>query len=230
MYGSARMRAWYGQGDYQRRSVGFAPGYYAAGGFFSKLTKGIKAGASLALKSGLGKAALSFVPGGGLIGAAASAIPALRSTFGGGLLDMAIASGKEAVRTVTTGKAGRPAQLVKALAAPTRAGGATALQLAGFNVEAPARKKRKKRKSTRRAAPRRRRAKRTSSRRTSSRRKRRSSYSRGDARESDGRWTSDGRVPMDYPHRGHYHPPKRRKRKRRGRVSFTTKDGRKVSF
>lgn len=226
MYGSARLRAWYGQGDYQRASVGFAPGYYAAGGFWGKLKKAAKGAVAIASKTGLAKTALGFLPGGGLLGTVAGAIPGLRSTFGGGILDAAIASGKEAFRTVTTGKAGRPANVVKALM-PPKGGGVLALG-GGFDVEKPKRKRRTKR----RAAPRRRRAKRTASRRSSRRSsRRRSSYSRGDARESDGRWTSAGRVPMDYPHHGHYHPPKRRRRgKRRGRVSFTTRDGRKVSF
>jgi hypothetical protein len=89
--------------------------------------------------------------------------------------------------------------------------------------------RRRRRRRRRRSAPRR---------RITRRRARRSYNRRGDARDDAGRWTSGFRA-GPYPHRGHahrrdvapeYHRKRRRRRRRGGRVSFTTKDGRRVSF
>jgi hypothetical protein len=75
MYASARQRAFYGAGDWQKHMVrahvgmrrkGYAPGFYAAGGFFSSLGKLAKKGlgaVSAAAKIPILGAALKAIPG-----------------------------------------------------------------------------------------------------------------------------------------------------------------------
>lgn len=68
MYGSAHARALYGRGDYQTRAA-FSPGYYQAGGFFSKLKAVAAKGNKLLNKTVVGKALQVAVPGLGQAGA-----------------------------------------------------------------------------------------------------------------------------------------------------------------
>jgi hypothetical protein len=224
MYGSSRFRAYYGAGDYQR-SVSYARGYYPGGGFLSGLLKKGVGLVSKVASNPLVGTALSFVPGGGLLktglGIAGKVLsgPIGKGLAGGvlsgagmGLFDSAVAGAKG---LMGIGGANKPAAGQRQLAAFT--GGA---------VERGS-PKRKRRSSSRR---RRSSSRRSSSRRSSGRRRSRRRYQAGDARDSNGQWTSGG-GPMKYPHHGHRHPPKRRRRRGGGgRVSFTTKDGRRVSF
>src|SRR5512138_1179775 len=73
MYGSARLRAFYGAGAYHTGitlASAYAPGYYAAGGFFSGLKK-LASKAVNIVSNPIVSTGLSFLPGGGLIGKAA---------------------------------------------------------------------------------------------------------------------------------------------------------------
>ena len=215
MYGSARMRTYYGAGDYQggtaigqalalaRTRVRAAPprsmrryrmtfGAYQAGGFFSSVWGAVKKYAAPALNL-----ASSFVPGGSLLGKAMSVVSKVAGpkASASSRLGEAIERGTKdfgplSVVTKKTAKRMR----TESFGRPRRRGGRG--RIAG----------------TRRRAAR-----------------RRSSAPRGDARDSSGRWVSPGGGRSGpYPHSGHSH--RRRRRRSGGRVTFRTKDGRTVSF
>lgn len=243
-YRGAAMRL-YAAGDPSRMAAAgqMRAGYYAAGGFWDKLKSGVTKFNKWSQKTVVGKA-LRGVPG---LSTAWAGLGMASDAFRLGSGAASLVTGTKAFKDYAAGpgvELGPNAIAVKTLKdagmLPAKGGGLLPSVPAGgkvpaftklpsglpvFGVERAGKKRRKRT----RAAPRRR----ASTRRAPARRKR-SSYSRGDLRESDGRWTSKGRVPMDYPHHGHWHGPKRRKRRggrRSGqRVSFTTKDGRKVSF
>jgi hypothetical protein len=219
MYGSSRFRAYYGAGDYQR-AASFVRGYYPGGGFLSGLVSKVGGLAGKVLSNPLVQTGLSFVPGGGIIAKGAQLAGRFLGSGSGAAM---VAGGAKkllgaGVKTLATGT-------ILQAGSNLIGGGGGGASIPSFNVEKP--NKPKRRRSTRRRA---------SSRRSSTRSRRRGRryYRGGDLREASGRWTSQGNVSQSYPHKGHYHPPKRRRRRRgggrRGRVSFTTRDGRKVSF
>jgi len=200
MYGSSTARAMYGMGDYQSRS-GYAGGYYAAGGFFSGLKK-LAGGAFKAATSSLGKTLIGAIPGFG-------AIP----TVVGALQGIGKAAGMKPpnLKAAITGAAG---------------GGIAKLP---FSMAAGVAKRSSRRK------------------RTSSRRRKAAPRSRRRSKRGQGDYGDDwkGNQPSFTKHghrfltraggRHHRREPPRRKRRRGSRrpgtkVSFTTKDGRHVSF
>lgn len=207
MYGSSMARALYGAGDYQSRTA-FAPGYYAAGGFFSGLKKLAGKAVNFANKTVVGKALVGAVPGlGGIVTAAGIAQRGLGAIY----------DNKPSLSFKGYGGAGPGTGGKLALPAFKKAAAAKA---------APSRS-RKRRSRKRRAAP--------------ARRRRRSSRGRGDygddwSGSTPSRAKGTGQFLTRAGGRRHHPEPPRRRRRRRGsrrpgqRVSFTTKDGRHVSF
>jgi len=214
MYGSSVARALYGHGNYQARAA-YAGGFTSAGGFFSGLKKLAGGAIKFATANPLGKALVGSIPG---VGGALTAFDALKGIGAGAKVGLN--------KTLTPFKPG--------LATGGPAGGKLSLPAFGAAAarKASSRKaSRKKRKSSRRPK------------RTSSRRRRRRAgagdmLAAGDygddwsgtrpSRDKHGRYLTraGGR-------RHHAAPPRRRRRggRRRGaHVSFTTKDGRRVSF
>jgi len=208
VYGSSAARALYGQGDFQRRS-GYAGGYYAAGGFFSGLRKLAGGVVKTALKSPLVKSFASSLP---VVGGAITAFDMLKGIGGGS-------------------KGGLAATLTPLKPAIT--GGAATGKLSLPHIAAAAKVGKSSRRKTRKKATRRRKA-------SSTRRRRKTRLGQGDygddwsgskpSRDKSGRYLTraGGR-------RHHAAPPRRRRRRRGGHrrggnVSFTTKDGRHVSF
>jgi hypothetical protein len=218
VYGSSVARALYGHGNYQARAA-YAGGFTSAGGFFSGLKKLAGKAVSFATANPLGKALVGSIPG---VGGALTAFDALKGIGAGANAGLN--------KTLTPFKPG--------LVSGGAAGGK--LSLPAFGAAA-----------ARKVSSSRSRKKRTSSRpkkrtkRTSSRRRRRRAgagdmFSAGDygddwkgstpSRDKHGRYLTRAGG------RRHHAAPPRRRRRRRGsrrpgqRVSFTTKDGRTVSF
>lgn len=222
-YNTARMRAYYGAGDYSTglalRQAYAGGAYYPAGGFLSSLGSIAKKAVGVVSKvaaNPLVSTGLSLLPFGGVLGKGASIASSLLtkakpvlSAVGKVAGTAAIGAGTAAL--VNKAMAGSPVTPAQA------AGGRAALRsFGGGGSSGTARSKpRKKSRGKARRAPARRRSR---------------SRPRGDLRDDRGRWV-EGYVPMPYPHSGHYHGPKRgRRRGGGGKVSFTTKDGRRVSF
>lgn len=228
-YGSARIRMFYGAGDYGRALAlrqAYTGGYYAAGGFFSKLGK--LAGKAAGLVSKVAPVA-RFVPG---LGTALSAVELARKVLPGplgkGPVDLIAPLarfGAKQAKTIfgSTGKNLAGAGFGAALGMSKPAVVAGGALLPSMDVERDTRKRRRRSPSRRRRAPERRR-------RTSSRRRRRA-YSQGDYGDD---WS--GNTPSRAKGSGRFltrRGGRRRRRRGRGggrRVSFTTKDGRRVSF
>lgn len=220
-YGSARLRMYYGAGDYGRAlaTTQMTGGYYQAGGFFSSL------GRSLGLKSvlsNIGAKAGAFVKsaGGKLLSGVGGKLIKGIPILGTALTAFDIAKD---VYNAYKGPASSPAA-VKAVAA---AGGGAALPafsaagIAGKKSRGGGGRKRKRRPSRMRVE------------RGSRRRRPRGDY--GDD-WSGGKPSRDkrGRYLTKAGGRHHHRRHQRRRRHRGGKgrvhVSFTTKGGRRVSF
>lgn len=203
-YGSARMRAFYGAGDYSTglalsQANGYAPGYYPAGGWLSRLAgkaKGLVqkvAPIAAPLMSGIGGKLLKAVP---MVGTAIAAYD-----IGKAAVD-AFRTGSAPAHTVSIGPGGL------GLSMQQNAGETMHQKAARHTIHAAARagqvargvKRWHGRRKARKAARRRR---------------------RGRAGDSYARAHASHRR---------FHHPHRRKHRRGGNVSFTTKDGRHVRF